>query len=177
MRLCTAAEWSAACGGSTYPYGASYNANTCNGHDFDADSLVAGNQDIPAPTGNMVSCAVATIFDMSGNVAEWTNDFRTRLSDNRAVYTLRGGAYDNIAGGLTCGFNADVVPEDFAFPNTGFRCCATGTCAAGQADCGAPGCKTLGNDTTNCGFCGHTCTAGQNCCNGVCTTGACPALP
>jgi hypothetical protein len=177
MRLCTASDWTAACGGSTYPYGATYNANTCNGHDFDADSLVANNQDIPAPTGNMVSCSVNTIFDMSGNLAEWTKDFRTRLADNRAVYTLRGGAYDNIATGLTCGFNGDVVPEDFAFPNTGFRCCATGTCAAGQADCGAAGCKTLGNDTANCGFCGHACTAGQNCCNGVCTTGACPTLP
>jgi hypothetical protein len=187
MHLCGAADWSRACCGgascgTTYPYGATYVAATCNGHDLDADSLVGGNQDIAAPTGNLTACVTAAaISDLSGNLAEWTNDFTgVRLADgtNRAVYRARGGAFDTtgFGNGLTCGFTSDVIPEDFSFPNTGFRCCSA--CAAGQADCGAAGCKTLSNDAANCGYCGHACTAGQLCCNGVCrTTAACPALP
>jgi hypothetical protein len=187
MRLCrttrngsdqvTSDEWGAACGASSFPYGSSYQAQTCNGHDLDADSLVAFNQDQPAPTGNLAQCvAASTVMDLSGNLAEWTDDFRTTLSDgtNRRVYTLRGGAFDNVAGGLGCGFFGDVAPEDFAFPNTGFRCCGAASCSAGQADCGAAGCRSLADDAAHCGFCGHACAGGQICCNGGCKTGSCP---
>jgi hypothetical protein len=190
MRLCkvsrngtgavTADEWGAACApaGQSYPYGASYNAGTCNGHDFDADSLVSGNQDQPVPTGALLSCTMTAgtgALDMSGNLSEWTDDFRTTLTDgtSRSVYTLRGGGYDQIATGLACGYFERVAPEDFAFPNTGFRCCAS-ACAAGQADCGGGSpCKNLANDVANCGFCGRACTGAQTCCNGRCQA-TCP---
>ena len=187
MRLCSGADWTSACGASNFPYGATYAAATCNGHDLDGDSLVGGDQDVPAPTGNLTACvtgAATAISDLSGNLAEWTNDFTgVRLTGNVAVYRLRGGSFTTpsdsntgTAAGLQCNFTGDVVPESFVFPDTGFRCCSS--CAAGQADCGGAGCKTLSNDAANCGYCGHACAGGQLCCNGVCrTTASCPALP
>jgi len=172
MRLCkvtrdgsgnvTRDEWGTTCGGPsslTYPYANIYHAVTCDGRDY-------ANPDAPVPTGSLPGCASAeNAFDLSGDVAEWTDDFRGTTADGRAAYTLRGGGYDTIAQGLACRFDFEVVPLDFTFPDTGFRCCSL--CAPGQAEC-AGLCRNLGTDGANCGACGHVCGAGTSCQNGVC---------
>jgi hypothetical protein len=174
MRLCnvtrdsggnvTRDEWGVACanGGATptlYPYGNTYQLTTCDGRDYaDPDAQVA--------TGTLANCKTPDmIFDLSGNLAEWTNDLRGMTSDGRQAYTLRGGSYDTIQNGLQCGFMFDTVPLDFVFPDTGFRCCSV--CAPGQAECSGT-CKNLGTDNANCGRCAHACTGGTTCQNGTC---------
>ena len=104
---------------------------------------------------------------MSGNLAEWTDDCRVVLKDGtgRRAYTLRGGSFTHIAQGLRCDFMALVVAENFAFTNTGFRCCSS--CPQGLADC-CGACVDLGQDRTNCGRCGAVCGGRQSCRNGVC---------
>ena len=78
-RLCTDPEMTAACAGAvsnTYPYGMSYQPNTCNGLDFDG---IAGgsNDDVLIPTGAAATSACTTVTggvqDLSGNAAEWTS--------------------------------------------------------------------------------------------------------
>jgi len=125
MRLCTDAEWQAACEGSlgrTYPYGDSYDGSTCNGADYaDPDEVV--------PTGTLTGCvSLNGVLDMSGNVKEWTSDLRVV---SPPAYEIRGGAYDNIAEGLTCQFDFVVDDATGLNPNRGFRCC----CAMGEPDC------------------------------------------
>jgi hypothetical protein len=59
-------------------------------------------------------------LDLSGNLAEWTEDCRTVLADGsgRRAYTLRGGSFTHTATALRCDFMATVVAENFAFPDT-----------------------------------------------------------
>ena len=82
------------------------------------------------------------------------------------VYTLRGGSYDNHAGGLTCDFDLTVVDAAYTFANAGFRCCSL-ACAAGQIECGG-GCVDAATNNNHCGGCGRVCGGGQACSNGYC---------
>ena len=116
-RVCTATEWQTACGGlptaTAFPYGANYVAADCNGNDYTG----VGKTPAPIPTGAAASCVstitasttplvtvstLHTLFDMSGNVKEWTaTDLTTKnpLSNPTCttppcLFELRGGAYD-----------------------------------------------------------------------------------
>jgi hypothetical protein len=109
-RLCTAAEWQAACQGSStsnkFPYGTTYVASNCNGNDYlTAMSMTP----TPLPTGtapckSVISAGppVLQIFDMSGNVKEWvaTDLTTTKPPSNPScttvpcLFEMRGGAYD-----------------------------------------------------------------------------------
>jgi formylglycine-generating enzyme required for sulfatase activity len=60
------------------------------------------------------------VFDMSGNLQEWTAQ---RGSTTPAVYPIRGGSFNDISGGMTCQYSFEVGGATVATPNTGFRCC------------------------------------------------------
>src|SRR5580698_7995590 len=119
-RVCTATEWQAACQGvnvTTFPYGNNYVAADCNGNDYSKGD--AGTS-APIPTGkdsatcaSVISTKASTgfsinpslnysIFDMSGNVKEWTATDLTStkpLSNPQCttvpcLFEMRGGAYD-----------------------------------------------------------------------------------
>jgi hypothetical protein len=118
-RLCTGAEWQVACQGAAqnaYPYGNSYQGQSCNG----VDRTGGGT---PVPTGSLSSCQGGDtgLFDMSGNVREWTNDPR-----GPTTYVVRGGAYQTPALGLSCTFDLSQAVQDVQLPATGFRCCSDG---------------------------------------------------
>ncbi len=170
-------EWGLACtAGVTcanqtpqaFPYGCGYSASACNGADAGLSAPQAGRAmaSCVSPDLDPASGAADTVFHLSGNVGEWTEDCRGVLDDgsNRKTYTLRGGSHLGIAGALRCDFLAAVVAEDFAFTDTGFRCCSS--CPAPLADCGS--CVDLGSNNTHCGACGHPCAGGTSCDNGVC---------
>ncbi|MDX2019617.1 MAG: MopE-related protein [Deltaproteobacteria bacterium] len=149
-----------------YPYACTYDAAACHGADVATGEV--------AVTGSFSQCVSPDLdaaagaqqaFDMSGNVAEWTEDCRGVLADGRKTHTLRGGSYLSIPRALQCDFTATVVGEDFAFVDTGFRCCSS--CPPGTADCGGT-CINLSTDAKHCGACGTTCGGGQTCSNGVC---------
>lgn len=119
-RLCTAEEWVIACQGvstTTFPYGNSYQPLFCNGVDL--------NKNAPAPTGSLAQCVggSAGLFDMSGNLREWTNDPISTVN-GKTIYVMRGGAYHTPELGLSCSFALSHAVEDVILPANGFRCCS-----------------------------------------------------
>jgi hypothetical protein len=170
-------EWGQACAAGVtcgtdpqpFPTGCSYDPAICNGMDAGHGTALS--------TGALPLCQSADLdpgtatrdsaFDLSGNLAEWTDDCRTILSDGtgRRAYTLRGGSFTHSERALRCDFMSLVVAENFAFADTGFRCCSS--CAPGQADCNGT-CADLGTSAAHCGLCGNACSAGLSCRNGRC---------
>ena len=121
-RLCTASEWQAACegaGASPYPYGASYDALSCNG----ADAGPAASRSAMAAGGLPMCVSAAGVYDLSGNVKEWTADPRDVVGGSQ-IYVIRGGSYDSPRLGLTCQTDLSRATEDTALPTLGFRCCS-----------------------------------------------------
>jgi hypothetical protein len=130
MTLCTEAQWQQACQGtSTCAWGMAgcntYNTTQCNGNDY-GNAVSSGNDNV-LDTGSLPNCystwgtvaAPTKIFDMSGNVKEWT------LKNASGFNVLRGGADNSPQDGLRCDFNFTVGSDTFQFNNVGFRCCST----------------------------------------------------
>jgi formylglycine-generating enzyme required for sulfatase activity len=112
-------EWYLACGGETeltYPYGSTYDPLLCNGSDFGASSS------LPVPAS--VSCVGATagLFDMSGNVHEWTDECEDSI-DRSAQCRRRGGSFFSELDLLRCAGGSKRA-RDFVGETTGIRCCA-----------------------------------------------------
>ncbi len=126
-RLCTEAEWERACetaSSCTWSYASSctsYSSGTCNGNDYDYDSGAAGDQDGVLPTGSLGMCYASWsgggVYDMSGNVEEWTEQ------RSAGVNPLRGGSNNDTPGGIRCDFDFVVAGNSYALPTVGFRCC------------------------------------------------------
>lgn len=130
-RLCGESEWQTACRSATgscawsYETGCdTYQPSACNGVDNDIDAATPGTQHGLIPTGALAQCSAAwgtdRIFDMSGNAREFT------VARSPGNIPLRGGAYNNLAGGTGCAFDWTLVDASFAFVNAGFRCCFAG---------------------------------------------------
>jgi hypothetical protein len=124
FRLCTGAEWQTACeaaSATNYPYGDTYAPATCNGGDRDA--VPGGMVDhAVSTTGALAACQSADgIFDLSGNVKEWTNDPRTGPP---MTHVIRGGSFESPALGLTCQTDLSQALPDTAQATLGFRCCS-----------------------------------------------------
>ena len=122
-RLCTAAEWHLACAGTTaktYPYGFSYDKTSCNGLDM--------NLGLALPAGALAKCvgAATGLYDMSGNLREWTSQKvgSTGGTASKDIYVVRGGAYHTPSPGLGCAFDLSQAVEDVVLPTVGFRCCS-----------------------------------------------------
>jgi sulfatase modifying factor 1 len=137
-RLCTDTEWLRACrgaGAQTYPYGATREDGWCNdardchpvvqffesGADWVwselGNSCINQLPDGLAETGAYPLCESDDgVFDMMGNLHEWTAD---------PEGTFRGGFYvDTVINGEGCLYRTsahDVSHWDYS---TGFRCCA-----------------------------------------------------
>jgi hypothetical protein len=139
MRLCTAAEWRAACVGpgggaatSSYSYTAStaiYQSGVCNDRNARAvPAAWATGTDNGFTTRCAVDHGVGRVFDLSGNLAEWTAT-PAPVSTPTPTWALRGGSYfsyaDGVApDGISCQIEADWRPGDLATDDVGFRCCA-----------------------------------------------------
>jgi formylglycine-generating enzyme required for sulfatase activity len=111
-------QWYRACslaGTLTYPYGNVFDATACNGGDSGYGATT--------PVGSISTCegGYPGLFDMSGNVSEWSDtcDSTTGLDDQCLT---RGGRYDNPSL-LWCGLIESTFRAD-AFRNIGFRCCS-----------------------------------------------------
>jgi hypothetical protein len=136
-RLCTDSEWLRACRGTEgriYPYGDTRMGGVCN--DARAthpaierfgtsaswiwsqlgDACINQLPDSLAPTGSHPGCVTPEgVFDLMGNLHEWTAD---------PAGTFRGGFYvDTVLNGEGCLYRTtahDVGHWDYS---TGFRCC------------------------------------------------------
>ena len=136
-RICSAAEWTAACSGSndlTYAFGDVFDPLTCNCVDSfcaeycDYEGIAPGACDTGAncghyyfcyqivPTGDFAACQSADgVFDLNGNVWEVVSS-----SDDARGYEVRGGAFNEIGAAmkLQCDTNAT-----WTVLYAGFRCC------------------------------------------------------
>ena len=137
-RLCTDREWMAACKGTPvtrYPYGERHRKGYCNdegtevlpvvfpGRDVDLYRLDRMNDprldQVPgslAKSGSFARCrSERGVFDMVGNLHEWTAD-----PDG----TLRGGYFlDTRSLGEGCEYEAIGHDANYHDYSTGFRCC------------------------------------------------------
>jgi formylglycine-generating enzyme len=139
-RLCSNTEWVTACKGptgTTFPYGNERKGGYCvdTNRVPPLSRLFAGlggarfqfepmndprlNQ-VPgtlAPTGSFARCTNGfRVFDMVGNVHEWTSD---------PSGTFRGGYYlDTHINGEGCNYRTVAHPATYHDYSTGFRCCS-----------------------------------------------------
>ena len=137
-RLCTDAEWLRACrgpAGTTYPYGDTSQPGVCNDarnvHPaveffgtsdpwvFEEIGNACLNQ-LPETldrTGSQTGCVTTEgIFDMMGNLNEWTAN---------PAGTLRGGSYvDTTINGPGCLNSVTAHDSTHSDYSTGFRCCS-----------------------------------------------------
>jgi sulfatase modifying factor 1 len=124
-------EWYGACvgpAGTLYPYGNTFDANAC----YTKDITVLD----PVDVASVASChgpagsPHAAIYDLSGNVAEWTNACVPHAGDGRANSCMaRGGWFkDGRAEAAACavskisGLNI-TWPRERTDNHIGFRCC------------------------------------------------------
>jgi hypothetical protein len=138
-RLCSSAEWLAACRGSTstmFPYGSTHVAGACNdayaGHPavnyFGTstgiwDGAHMNNPGINQQPGTVTAggaftqCVTPTgIYDLHGNLHEWVDDPNG---------TFRGGFYaDAKLNGPGCSYATTAHAFSYHDYSTGFRCCA-----------------------------------------------------
>jgi hypothetical protein len=132
MRLCSEAEWQAACEGAaglSYPYGDAYDPAACNGADFDADCalpdadrLMATGATLGCPPALQTACVSPSgVVDLSGNLHEWTSE---QVSMSPVAYRVRGGGNQTIAAGLTCQHDFIAFEETRRLDTLGFRCCS-----------------------------------------------------
>ncbi|MBU1534399.1 SUMF1/EgtB/PvdO family nonheme iron enzyme, partial [Myxococcota bacterium] len=126
-RLCTQEEWVAACEGAVptvYPYDDIYEPGTCNGVDY--DSVPGGTDDDDLqPAGALPMCVSDEgVFDLSGNLREWTDDLRGYTTEGVPVYVVRGGEFHTPSPGLTCSFDQSQAAGTVILPTVGFRCCS-----------------------------------------------------
>jgi len=131
MELCSESQWVSICKGSanncTWSYASGNSCTTlpnngCNGHDVSA-SPGDPDTDALAATGSYESCysphGSEGVFDLSGNAKEWTT------GTGGTGQPVRGGAYNDLSGGLECGATFARANEDVRLPSIGFRCCST----------------------------------------------------
>ena len=128
LRLCSQAEWDTGCfstnsGFPIWSYGttpSTYTAGRCN------------DVDPATPVGTWVTAfspqcfsdwgAAGKLWDMSGNVSEWTN---TCVALNGKTYcNVQGGNSQTLANGTVCGFDFVLQQQTFANFDLGFRCCS-----------------------------------------------------
>ena len=114
-RLCTEVEWERACKGwksYRYPYGNKFNPNACNTEN------AAGNDRKVARCGAFRNCrSKYSVYDLSGNVAEWT---ATKLGSS---YVVKGGYSRRPDWAVRCANRVGKGPGR-ASSYVGFRCCA-----------------------------------------------------
>lgn len=111
--LPTEIEWEIAARGDTefdYPWG---NTNpTCDLANF------SGCSDELLPVGQTSGVSPFNIYDMVGNVWEWTDSFYDGANDS---YVIKGGSWSNYTDNLKVWFRTEGVPIA-AYNTLGFRC-------------------------------------------------------
>lgn len=111
--------WLFACsnaGALVYPYGNDFDPQACNGSEAMNDGPIA--------PGSLASCegGVPGVFDMSGNVWEWTNACESEAGDAETSCRRRGGSYNSEADSLRCEVDSQRE-RGIRDEAVGFRCC------------------------------------------------------
>jgi len=119
-RLCSAEEWTSACSGPErwrYTYGESYEWNACATRDSSARK-----------SGSRPECrGYYGVFDMSGNLAEWTS---TPAPQDKSFNNVMGGFWTSGNQSRCADARYSYYPQNKHNP-VGFRCCVDAPPAAG----------------------------------------------
>jgi hypothetical protein len=111
-RLCSSDEWTSACGGPEkwkYLYGESYESNACATRDTSVQR-----------SGGRPECrGYYAVFDMAGNLAEWTS---TPSPQNRSFNNVMGGYWESGNQSRCADARYSYFPQNRHNP-VGFRCC------------------------------------------------------
>jgi hypothetical protein len=114
-RLCTEEEWEKACkgpSGSRYPYANQWDPTSCNTEDDE------GSDREVEKSGSFRKCRSGyNVYDMSGNVAEWT------ATQWGTGYVVKGGASDRPGYDGRCAARKKKKSSNSS-ETLGFRCCA-----------------------------------------------------
>lgn len=111
-------EWMNACsanGTQEYPYGPVYEPLACNGEDFMESAALPVNQ--PATCQG----SLPGLYNMSGNVYEWTNECDVGQNEDD-LCRRRGGSYWSEPSLMRCAMGSSR-PRDHVDDYTGIRCC------------------------------------------------------
>lgn len=142
-RLCTEAEWVAACKGPAglpYPYGTTYKRSRCNddktwkvpswtvlGTWPSAAAQAEAKRLYQAdPSGSRTGCVSTDgVQDLTGNVAEWV--VRSFPNSHNYDHVMKGCYWSGCYGGSppSCSFVNPAHPGAFRTYEAGFRCCLT----------------------------------------------------
>ncbi|MBL8912336.1 MAG: SUMF1/EgtB/PvdO family nonheme iron enzyme, partial [Archangium sp.] len=113
--LCTEQEWELVCrsGGGAFPYGATFEKARC----ATKDPKRRG----PSKSGERALCATSEgVFDLSGNVAEWT---ASPLREGAPQRVIRGGSFKQKGEQVSCQARDYLLPGLGGAPHLGLRCC------------------------------------------------------
>jgi len=112
-RLCGEGEWQRACEGTAhlpFPYGPHYDERACT-------TGASG----PSAAGSRERCASsAGVFDLSGNVAEWT---ASPVQPGAPQRVVRGGSWQQKGSRVSCAARDYLLPGQGGATWLGFRCC------------------------------------------------------
>jgi serine/threonine protein kinase/formylglycine-generating enzyme required for sulfatase activity len=117
-QLCSEEQWEKACKGPLdlkYPYGNVWDASKCNTQNSDGT-----NRSI-VPSGTYRACTSGYgVYDMSGNVMEWTNSvFSSQDTSDRVV---KGGSFTKPDWATRCAYRYNMLPNSTS-NEVGSRCC------------------------------------------------------
>ncbi|HUU01586.1 MAG TPA: SUMF1/EgtB/PvdO family nonheme iron enzyme [Myxococcota bacterium] len=116
-RLCTEVEWEYACKGKSnrrFPYGNKWNPDGCNTESASGEDRSIGN------CGGYPRCkSPFGVFDMSGNVSEWT---ASPYSPGAGARTYKGGSATRPNWATRCASRSSASPGTRR-DDLGFRCC------------------------------------------------------
>jgi formylglycine-generating enzyme required for sulfatase activity len=115
-RLCTEQEWERACKGpssSRFPYGNTYDADTCNTEDADGKQ-----RPLAAPVDFKKCRSGFKLYMMAGNAEEWVAD---SLGGQKIA---KGGSADHPDFQSRCSARR-VISAKTTTATLGYRCCAT----------------------------------------------------
>ena len=114
--LCSEEEWEHACRGSAgaaFPYGPKFEKTRCATKDK--------KRVRPTASGERAGCKTTEgVFDLSGNVAEWTS---SPLREGAPQRVVRGGSFKQAADQVSCQARDYLLPGLGGAAHLGLRCC------------------------------------------------------